>query len=96
MVTASDDIPHEKTWIRLRKGNLKRKTESLLIAAQNNAIRINYIYIYPTPQHEYDVTQDHFYTEFNRIDFRVFIGIFPTLYGNNIATSARRKERNMV
>ena len=27
----------------LRKGNLKREIESLLIAAQNNAIRTNYI-----------------------------------------------------
>ena len=27
----------------LRKGNLKRKTESLLIALQNKAIRTNYI-----------------------------------------------------
>ena len=34
-------ILHEKIWTWLRKGNLKRKTESLLIAAQNNAIIIN-------------------------------------------------------
>ena len=33
----------KKTWTWLRKGNLKRGTESLLIAAQNNAIRTNYI-----------------------------------------------------
>ena len=32
-------ILHEKTWTCLRKGNFKRETESLLIAAQNNAIR---------------------------------------------------------
>ena len=37
------NISHEKTWMWLRKGNLKRKTESLLIAAQNNAIRSNHI-----------------------------------------------------
>ena len=30
-------------WTWQRKGNLKRETEFLLIAAQNNAIRINYI-----------------------------------------------------
>ena len=36
-------ISHHKTWIWLRKGNFKRDTESLLIAAQNNAIRINHI-----------------------------------------------------
>ena len=32
-----------KTWTWLRKGNLNRKTKSLLIAAQNNAIRTNYV-----------------------------------------------------
>ena len=32
-----------KTWKWLRKENFKRETESLLIAAQNNAIRINHI-----------------------------------------------------
>ena len=36
-------ISHQKTWIWVRKGNFKRETESLLIAAQNNAIRINHI-----------------------------------------------------
>ena len=35
------NISHEKTWMWLRKGNFKRETESLLIAAQNNAIRTN-------------------------------------------------------
>ena len=37
------EIAHEKTWTWLRKGNLKRETESLIIAAQNNVIRTNYI-----------------------------------------------------
>ena len=32
----------EKTDIWLGKGNISDKTESLLIAAQNNAIRTNY------------------------------------------------------
>ena len=36
-------ISHDKTWTWLRKGNLKRETESLLIAAQNNAVRTNHI-----------------------------------------------------
>ena len=36
-------ISHEKTWTWLRKENLKRETESLLIAAQNHAIRTNHI-----------------------------------------------------
>ena len=37
------NISHQKTWIWLRKGNLKRETESLLLAAQDNAIRTNHI-----------------------------------------------------
>ena len=38
-----NNISHQKTWTWLRKGNLKRETESLLIAAQDNAIRTNRI-----------------------------------------------------
>ena len=38
-----NNISNEKTRKNLRKGNLKRETESLLIAAQDNAIRTNYI-----------------------------------------------------
>ena len=38
-----NNISHEKTWTWLRKGNFKRETESLLIAAQNNAVRTNHI-----------------------------------------------------
>ena len=38
-----NNISHDKTWTWLRKGNFKRETESLLIAAQNNAIRTNQI-----------------------------------------------------
>ena len=37
------NISHEKTWMGLRKENLKRETKSLLIAAQNNAIRTNHV-----------------------------------------------------
>ena len=37
------NISHQKTWTWLRKGNLKRETESLLIAAQDNTIRTNHI-----------------------------------------------------
>ena len=33
----------DKTWTWLRKGNFKRERESLLIAAQNSAIRTNHI-----------------------------------------------------
>ena len=38
-----NNISHKKTWMWQRKGNLKRETESLLIAAQNNAMRTNHI-----------------------------------------------------
>ena len=38
-----NNISHLKTWTWLRKGNLKRETEPLLIAAQDNAIRTNHI-----------------------------------------------------
>ena len=38
-----NNIFHDKTWTWLRKGNFKRETESLLTAAQNSAIRSNYI-----------------------------------------------------
>ena len=37
------NISHQKTWTWLRKGNLKREAESLLIAAQDHAIRPNHI-----------------------------------------------------
>ena len=37
------DISHKKTWTWVRYGNLRRKSESLLIAAQNNTIRTNHI-----------------------------------------------------
>ena len=35
----ADKNSFKKTWTWLRKGNLKRKTETLLIAARNDAIR---------------------------------------------------------
>ena len=37
------NISHEKTWTWQRKGNFKRETCPLLIAAQNNSIRTNHI-----------------------------------------------------
>ena len=36
-------LSHDKTWTWLRKGNFKRETKSLLIAAENHAIRTNHI-----------------------------------------------------
>ena len=38
-----NNISLQKTWTWLRKGNLKRETKSLRIAAQENAIRTNHI-----------------------------------------------------
>ena len=38
-----NNIIHDKTWTWLRKGNFMRETESLLIAAQDNAVRNNHI-----------------------------------------------------
>ena len=38
-----NNISHDKTWTWLRKANFKRETKSLLLAAQNNAIRNNHI-----------------------------------------------------
>ena len=38
-----NNISHDKTWTWLRKGNFKRETESLLIAALDNAIRTIHI-----------------------------------------------------
>ena len=37
------NISHKTTWTWLRKGNLKRETESLLIATPNDAIRTNHM-----------------------------------------------------
>ena len=37
------NISNKKNWTWLRKGNFKKETESLLIAAQYNAIRTNHI-----------------------------------------------------
>ena len=38
-----NNISPQKTWTRLRKGNLKREIESILIAAQDNAVRTYHI-----------------------------------------------------
>ncbi len=39
----TSDVSHEKTWRWLRKGNLKRETESIQIVTQSNVIRTNYL-----------------------------------------------------
>ena len=38
----TSEILYETTWTWLRKGNLKKETESPLVATQNNTIRTNY------------------------------------------------------
>ena len=38
-----NNISHDKIWTWLSKGNFKKETESLQIAAQNNALRTNHI-----------------------------------------------------
>ena len=43
IIIIKKNIAHDQTWTWLRKGNLKRETESLLMAAQNSAIRTNHI-----------------------------------------------------
>ena len=39
----TNNISHDKIWTWLRKGNFKRETESLLMAAENSTIRTNHI-----------------------------------------------------
>ena len=43
IIIIRNNISLNKTWTWLRKGNFKRETESLLRAAQDNAIRTNHI-----------------------------------------------------
>ena len=38
-----NNILHDKTWTWLRKGNFKRETEYLIMAAQDSVIRTNHI-----------------------------------------------------
>ena len=37
------EISHDKTWIGLRRENIKRETKPVLTVAHNKAIRTNYI-----------------------------------------------------
>ena len=71
-----NNISHQTTWTCLRKGNLKRETESLLIAAQDNAIRTNQIKarIDKTQQNskcrlcsDRDETINHIISEFSKL-----------------------------
>ena len=39
----TEDQSNDETWNWLKEGSLKRETEALRIAAQDQAIRINYI-----------------------------------------------------
>ena len=38
----TSEISYENTWTLLKKGNLKRETESLLTALQNNVMGTSY------------------------------------------------------
>ena len=38
-----NNVSQDKTWTWLRKGNFKSETESLLIVAQDNAVRTYHI-----------------------------------------------------
>ena len=71
-----NNISLQRTWTWLRKGNLKRETESLLIAEQNNAIRTNHIKtrIDKTPQNnkcrrcgDRDETINHIISECSKL-----------------------------
>ena len=42
-ISRNKQVKSHKTWTWLRKWNLKRETESLLIASKNNTIRTNYV-----------------------------------------------------
>ena len=74
-------ILHDKTWTWLRKGNFKRETYSLLIAAQNNAMTTNHIKarIDETPQNsksrlcgDRDETINHIISEYNKLAQREY------------------------
>ena len=71
-----NNIPHDKTWTWLRKGNFKRETESLLIAVRINAVRTNHIKarIHKTQQNskcrlcgDRDETINHMISECNKL-----------------------------
>ena len=67
----TSDISHEKIWTWLRKGNLKKETESLLIAAQNNPIKTNHIKVRidKTQQKcgDKDETTNHIISEYSKL-----------------------------
>ena len=71
-----NNISHDKIWTWLRKEKFKRETESLLIAAQDNAVRINHIKarIDKTPQNskcglcgDRDETINHIISECSKL-----------------------------
>ena len=37
------EIAHKMTWTCIRRGNLKRETESLFIVAENNVLKTNFV-----------------------------------------------------
>ena len=71
-----NNISHDETWTWQRKGSFKRETQSLLMAAQNSAIRTNHIKatIFKTQQNikcrlcgNRDETINHIISECNKM-----------------------------
>ena len=76
-----NNISHDKTWTWQGKGKFKRETESLLIAAQDNAVRTNHIKarIYKTQQNrkcrlcgDRDETINHIISECSKLAQREY------------------------
>ena len=76
-----NNISQDKTWTWLRKGNFKRESESLLIAAQDSAIRTNHIKVRidKTQQNskcrlcgDRDETINHILSEWNKLAQREY------------------------
>ena len=58
------NISHEKTWTWLKKGNFKRETESLLIAAQKKKKRTCHLVNFDVPaNHRVKIKQAERYTD---------------------------------
>ena len=43
LILQSEDQRNDETWTWLKEGKLKRETESLIVAAQDQATRTNYV-----------------------------------------------------
>ena len=77
----TEEISHQKTWTWLRRGSIERETESLIIAAQDNVMRTNYIKakIDKTQQNskcrmcgDRDETVNHIISEYSKLTQREY------------------------